>query len=46
MIHHLIMRDLVLKKLQEEWEIIDPVIVIDPALSAARSLAGFWGVPT
>jgi N-acetylglucosamine kinase-like BadF-type ATPase len=46
MIHHLVMRDLVLRKLREEWEIIDPVIVIDPALSAARSLAGFWGVPT
>jgi N-acetylglucosamine kinase-like BadF-type ATPase len=45
LIHHLIMRDKVLAQLREEWPVIESVIVIDPALAAARALAGHWGVP-
>jgi N-acetylglucosamine kinase-like BadF-type ATPase len=46
LIHHLIMRDKVLGHLREEWPVIESVIVIDPALAAARALAGHWGLPT
>lgn len=46
MIHYLIIRDALLKRLAENWDVVEPIVIIDPALSAARSLAGFWGIPT
>lgn len=45
LLHILILRKLVLARLQETWRVVEPVVVIDPALSAARSLAGIVGVP-
>jgi hypothetical protein len=46
LIHHLLMREKVLVQLREDWPTIKSVIVIDPALAAARALAGHWGLPT
>ncbi|MEJ7837867.1 MAG: BadF/BadG/BcrA/BcrD ATPase family protein [Thermomicrobiales bacterium] len=45
LLHILILRNLVLARLQETWHVVEPVIVIDPALSAARSLAGVVEIP-
>jgi N-acetylglucosamine kinase-like BadF-type ATPase len=46
MLHYLIVRDAMFAVLREEGTQVQPVLVIDPALSAARSLAGHWGIPT
>jgi N-acetylglucosamine kinase-like BadF-type ATPase len=46
MLHYLIVRDRLFAILRDEGTLVDPVLVIDPALSAARSLAGHWGIPT
>jgi hypothetical protein len=39
MLHFLIIRERVLALLRDTWDVVEPVIVIDPALAAARSLA-------
>jgi N-acetylglucosamine kinase-like BadF-type ATPase len=44
MLHILMIREKVLANLREEWDEIQPVMVIDPALAAARSLANVWEV--
>jgi glucosamine kinase len=46
MLHHLIIRERVLHQLAAAGRTAEPVLVLDPALSAARSLAGFWGIPS
>ena len=43
MLHYLIIRERVISLLREERESVEPMMVLDPALAAARSLAGFWG---
>lgn len=45
MVHYLVIREPVLARLSERWRIVDPLVVVDPALSAARGLAGHWGLP-
>jgi N-acetylglucosamine kinase-like BadF-type ATPase len=39
MLHILIIRERILARLRATWDVVEPVIVIDPALAAARSLA-------
>jgi N-acetylglucosamine kinase-like BadF-type ATPase len=46
LLHVLIIRERLLGILAEQGTKVEPVLVIDPALSAARSLAGHWGLPT
>lgn len=42
LLHILFLRERLLSRLREQWESVLPIIVVDPALAAARSLAGVW----
>lgn len=45
LLHNLILRSDMIDRLTTSWEQIDAIVVVDPALTAARACAGHWGAP-